>query len=302
VPCALGWTLITGIRRTPQSTGIAAMVPVPKTPGYQLIHPPFGEGAYGKVWLARTKTGAWRAVKVIYLAKFENHPAPYEREFNGVKKYQPISDQHPGLLRVDFVSEKQPGYFYYAMELGDSLEPGWENNPAAYQPRDLVSDRAKLPKRRLPVAACFRVGIALCEALDFLHRQGMTHRDIKPQNIIFVNGQPKLADLGLITDIRPVNEERTLVGTPGYMPPSPERPGTVAADLYALGMVLYVLSTGRPAALFPEVATTLVSTEEPPDFLPLNNVILKACQPAPADRYASAGEMRAALEAAQNKK
>ncbi len=140
-----------------------------------------------------------------------------------------------------------------------------------------------------------RLGLTLCEALEFFHQQGLTHRDIKPQNIIFVNGQPKLADLGLITGIRPLGHEGTLVGTPGFMPPSPERPGTVAADIYALGMVLYVLCTGRAAALFPEVATTLVSGGEPPEFLPLNTVILKACAPLPADRYASAAEMRAAL-------
>lgn len=295
VPCALAWTLVIQARDRLEKGGMVLMEPAPKTPGYELIHPPFGEGAYGKVWLARTQSGEWRALKVIYRAKFDGDSGPYEREFNGVQKYQPVSGRHPGLLRVDFVSEKQRDYFYYVMELGDALAPGWEKNPSAYRPRDLVSERAQLPKRRLPVKECLRVGIGLTEALDFLHRQGMTHRDIKPQNIIFINGQPKLADLGLITDIRPANEERTLVGTPGYMPPLPERPGTVAADIYALGMVLYVLSTGRPAALFPEVATTLVSVEEPPDFLPLNNVILKACQPAPAERYASAREMGAAL-------
>jgi serine/threonine protein kinase len=125
----------------------------------------------------------------------------------------------------------------------------------------------------------------------------MTHRDIKPQNIIFVNGQPKLADLGLITGLRAPGHQGTLVGTPGFMPPSPERPGTVAADIYSLGMVLYVVCTGRAAALFPEVATTLVSTEEPPEFLPLNSVILKACAPLPEERYASAAEMRVALAA-----
>jgi serine/threonine protein kinase len=294
VPCALGWTLAMAVRRTPQAV-TAAREPVPETPGYELIRP-FGEGAYGKVWLARTKAGQWRALKVISRARFEDNPAPYEREFDGLKKYQPVSDKHPGLLRVDFVSEKLGDYFYYVMELGDSLEPGWENNPSLYKPRDLVSERAKLHQRRLPVKECIEIGITLSESLNFLHQQGMTHRDIKPQNIIFIQGRPKIADLGLITKIRPVGEERTLVGTPGYMPPSPERPGTIAADIYALGMVLYVLSTGRAAALFPEVATTLVSTEEPPDFLPLNSVILKACQPAPEDRYASAAEMGVALE------
>jgi serine/threonine protein kinase len=140
-----------------------------------------------------------------------------------------------------------------------------------------------------------RIGLALTDALDFLHGQGLTHRDIKPQNIIFVNGHPKLADMGLITDIRPPDQERTLVGTPGYMPPLPERPGTPQADIYALGMVLYVLSTGGPAAHFPEIATTLVNAADPVDFFPLNHVILKACQLDPAQRYASAAEMHRAL-------
>lgn len=297
VPCALAWTLAMGLRRAPVPAGTVVLEPMPETPGYELVHPPFAEGSYGKVWLARNAAGQWRALKVIYLAKFEGDPDPYEREFAGVQKYQPISDRHPGLLRVNFVSEKKADFFYYVMELGDSVEPGWENQPALYKPRDLVSERARLRGRRLPVKECVRLGILLSEALDFLHRQGMTHRDVKPQNIIFVNGQPKLADLGLITGIRPLGHQGTLVGTPGFMPPSPERPGTVAADIYSLGMVLYVVCTGRAAALFPEVATTLVSTGEPPEFLPLNDVILKACAPRPEERYASAAEMRAALKA-----
>lgn len=298
IPCALAWCLTTKVRHTKEQAVAGAKEFVPATPGYKLVHPPIGEGAYGKVWLAQTKDGQWRALKVVYLSKFENNPDPYEREFNGIKKYKPVSSKHAGLLRVDFASEKAAGYFYYVMELADSLQPGWEDNPSLYKPRDLFTERAELPKRRLPVKECVRIGIVLSEALEFLHQQGMTHRDIKPQNIIFVDGQPKLADLGLITGIRPDHEERTLVGTPGYMPPAPERPGTIAADIYALGMVLYVLSTGRTPTLFPEVATTLVSSDEPPDFFPLNNVILKACQPLPADRYATAGELRAALEAA----
>ena len=292
LPCALVWSLAVNLRRAP---GFAPTEKLPATPGYKLFHPSFAEGAYGKVWLAKNKSGQWRALKVVYLAKFENDPAPYEREYAGVQKYQPVSDRHPGLLRVEFVSEKMPDYFYYVMELADSLVPDWKKNPVIYKPRDLVSERAELRGRRLPVKDCVRLGLTLCEALEFLHQQGLTHRDIKPQNIIFVNGQPKLADLGLITGIRPLGHEGTLVGTPGFMPPSPERPGTVAADIYALGMVLYVLATGRAAALFPEVATTLVSTEEPPEFLPLNTVILKACAPLPAERYASAAELRAAL-------
>jgi CHASE2 domain-containing sensor protein len=310
VPCALAWALAVRIRHAlkkrtvsvalsfPRPAGAAVEAP-PEAPDYELFNPPFGEGAYGKVWLARNKTGQWRALKAVYLANFNQNTDPYEREFNGIKKYQPVSDQHPGLLRVEFVSEKQAGYFYYVMELGDPLEPGWEGEPSTYKPRDLVSERARSLRRRLPVRECVRIGLALSDALDFLHRQGLTHRDIKPQNIIFVNGQPKLADLGLITEIRPPDQERTLVGTPGYMPPPPERPGTPQADIYALGMVLYVLSTGRSTAYFPEIATTLVEDKDPADFLPLNTVILKACQPDPAQRYATAAEMHQALQAAR---
>ena len=309
VPCALGWALAIRVRHALEKRAVsvsltfprpaAAVEELPDAPDYELFNPPFGEGAYGKVWLARNAAGQWRALKAVYLANFDQNTDPYEREFSGIKKYQPFSDKHPGLLRVEFVSEKQSGYFYYVMELGDPLEPGWEHEPSTYRPRDLVSERARSHRRRLPVRECVRIGLALSDALDFIHRQGLTHRDIKPQNIIFVNGQPKLADLGLITEIRPPDQERTLVGTPGYMPPPPERPGTPQADIYALGMVLYVLGTGRSTAYFPEIATTLAEREDPADFFPLNTVILKACQPDPAQRYASAAEMHRALQEAR---
>lgn len=299
LPCALAWTAVVRMRSEQTSVKSATVETPPETPGYELIHPPFGEGAYGKVWLARSKAGQWRALKAVYLAKFNNNSGPYEREYEGIRKYMPLSDKHPGLLHVDFVSQKGDEYFYYVMELGDSIVSGWQHEPASYKPRDLDNERARLPGRRLPVKECVRIGIGLCEALDFIHRQGMTHRDIKPQNIIFVNAEPKLADLGLITNIRPSGEEATLVGTPGYIPPPPDQPGTVSADIYALGVVLYVLSTGRAPALFPEMATTVVNSEDPSEFLGLNGVILNACEPLPENRYASAAKMRSALEELQ---
>jgi len=317
VPCALAWALAT--RRTRAAVtalervgfplpfpGAAApsrfIHQLPDIPGYKLLNPPFGEGAYGRVWLARNAAGEWQALKVVYLANFDQNPDPYEREFNGIRRYKPISDKHPGLLRVDFVSNKQEdGYFYYVMELGDPLVPGWEKEPSTYRPRDLISERKRSREQKLPVRECVRLGLALTDALDFLHQQGLTHRDIKPQNIIFVNGHPKLADMGLIAEIRPPDQERTNVGTPGYMPPLPELPGTPQADIFALGMVLYVLSTGRSPAFFPELSTTLVNNTGMADFFPLNAVILKACNPDCAQRYASAAEMRRALIEVQEK-
>jgi CHASE2 domain-containing sensor protein len=286
------------VQKPPAKTPPAEL---PDTPDYELFDPPFGEGAYGKVWIVKNAIGQWQALKVIYLSKFDNNTDPFDREFAGISRYKPISDKHSGLLRVDFVTRKREGYFYYVMELGDALVPGWERDPATYKPRDLVSVRAQAPNKRLPVRECIRIGIALSDALEFLHQQGLTHRDIKPQNIIFVKDQPKLADVGLTAEIRPGDAERTFVGTPGYMPPPPERPGTPQADIYALGMVLYVMSTGRPPTFFPEIATTLVQGPEPTDFVPLNNVILTACEPDCARRYRTAAEMRDALMALEKR-
>jgi CHASE2 domain-containing sensor protein len=297
LPFALGWSSLwrLGLKRKPATAPPREIAP--QTPDYELVQPAFGLGAYGRVWLARTRTEEWRAVKAIYLSHFNGQAEPYHREYDGIEKYMRLSHQHPGLLQVDYVSPKGQEYFYYVMELGDSVNPGWEQSPTLYKPRDLSNELARLPERRLPIRECVRIGIKLCSALDFIHRQGLTHRDIKPQNIIFVRGEPKLADLGLITHIRAAGKEGTLVGTPGFMPPPPDQPGTVSADIYALGVVLYVLSTGRPAARFPEMATTLLNQADPAEFLALNNIILTACEPLPKDRFATAARMRAALEA-----
>lgn len=298
IPCALTWALAMQRVRAPKTAleTTSSAEELPDTPDYELLQPPFGKGAYGKVWLARNAIGQWQALKVVYLANFGEDVAPYEREFNGITRYKPVSDKHPGLLRVDFVSQKQPaGYFYYAMELGDPLEADWERNPSTYKPRDLVNERSRARGQKLPVRECVRIGLALADALEFLHRQGLTHRDIKPQNIIFVNGRPKLADMGLVAEIRPPEQKHTYVGTPGYMPPPPELPGTPQADIYALGMLLYVLSTGRNPTFFPELSTTLASSNDVPDFFRLNTVILKACYPDCSQRYASAAEMQTAL-------
>ena len=257
---------------------------------YELVRPPFGEGAYGKVWLARTAVDQWQAVKAIFRAEFKGDAAPYEREFHGLQLYQRVAHNHPGLLRIDFVSRMKPeGHFYYAMELGDPVTPGWEQDPKTYKPLDLEALRVA-NDGRLPVRECARIGAKLCEPLQFLHSQGLAHRDIKPRNIIFVNGQPKLADVGLVTDL---GEDRSFVGTEGYIPP--EGPGMPQADIFALGRVLYVISTGQNARAFPALPTTIMDRNRHSEFCALNLIINKACQPKSADRYATVTEMQAAL-------
>ena len=71
------------------------------------------------------------------------------------------------------------------------------------------------------------------------------------------------------------------------------------SDIYALGVVLYVVSTGRHPAFFPEISTSLAETADPQEFFAINTIILKACQPDLTQRYTSALEMHRALEDAR---
>lgn len=270
---------------------------IPDAPDYELLQPPIGQGAFGKVWIARTAIGQWQALKAVYLAKFGDNRHPYDSEFKGLQKYKPVSEKHSGLLRVDFVSRmKDEGYFYYVMELGDAQVPGWERDPSTYKPRDLENIRKQAEGKRLPLQECIRIGRVLVDALHCLHSNGLTHRDIKPSNVIFVNGLPKLADIGLVTDIRPPEEIKTIVGTPGYMPPPPEPPGTPQSDIYSMGMLLYVISTGYDPKFFPDIATTIMQREDHAEFVRFDRIILKACQPDVTQRYQTALEMMQDLE------
>jgi len=247
--------------------------------------------------VVRNSVGQYQALKAVYQAKFGHEAKPYEMEFKGIKRFKPLSGEHPGLLRVDFVSmKKKEGYFYYVMELGDASEPGWEKNPSGYKPRDLSTAASQHKNGRMPVPECAQVGASLAEALGFLHREGFVHRDIKPTNIIFVRGRPKLADVGLVTDIRPADQVTSVAGTEHYMPPPPEMPGTPQADIYALGKVLYVISTGNHPRQYPELPTGLLDgTEQGEHFMKLNSVINKACNPDHTRRYQTAEDLQAAL-------
>src|SRR5213594_321057 len=93
---------------------------------------------------------------------------------------------------------------------------------------------------RLPPTECVRFGLNLTLALGHLHRHGLIDRDIKPPNIIFVQGIPKLADIGLVTTF---DDTCSFVGREGFI--APEGPTSPRADLFSLGKVLYEISTGK---------------------------------------------------------
>ncbi|PWU10116.1 MAG: hypothetical protein C5B50_26120 [Verrucomicrobia bacterium] len=298
---------------------------LPHIPDHELLHP-VGKGSYGTVWLARNVMGTLRAVKIVFRAQFSDD-TPYEREFRGIQKFEPISRSHDGFVDILQIGRNDAeGYFYYVMELADpaSVEsearprsqsfgaasppsPGFgavtsaecgstsggsgggQTHPSyTYVPKTLRTEIEALG--RLPIETCVAVGVKLASALEYLHRNGLVHRDIKPSNIIFINSQPKLADIGLVTEM---SEARSLVGTEGFIPP--EGPGTPQADVYSLGKVLYEVSSGKDRRAYPEPPTRLREFQDREQLLELDEVLQKACALDVRERYQSAEAMREEL-------
>src|SRR5215831_5631387 len=263
---------------------VTAQVPI--IPDHELLRV-IGRGAYGQIWLARTITGAFRAVKVVYRSTFETERT-FLREFEGMSAFEPISRAHDGFVDILHVGRTSE-YLYYSMELADDHLAGRKIDVVNYEPRTLKSDLAQ--HKRLTADTSIRLGLSLTEAIEALHARGLTHRDIKPSNIIFIEGVPKLADIGLVA----VSGQQSFVGTEGYVPP--EGPGTPRADIYSLGKLLYETCTGKDRLDFPEVDSQLSARPDHERLLQLNDVLLRACANDPSKRYGSAAEMNRDLTA-----
>jgi tetratricopeptide (TPR) repeat protein len=277
----------------------------PSVPDHEIVRR-IGAGAYGEVWLARNALGQYRGVKFVRRNAFGDDDRPFQREFEGIRRFEPVSRSHPSQLAILHVGRNSDG-FYYVMELADpamaanseARNPNSPDSavasdfairdPVEYVPHTLRHDLKR--HGRLPVREVIELGLGLAQALEHLHGQGLVHRDIKPSNIVFVRGKPKLADIGLVTD---TGDERSIVGTEGYL--APEGSGQPQADVYGLGKVLYEAAMGRDRRDFPDLPENWEKLPELPRLLELNEIVLRACAKDPGRRYASARAMAADLE------
>jgi serine/threonine protein kinase len=235
------------------------------------------------------------AIKVID-ARLRGSPA-YAQRF--VHEAQAVALwRHEHIIQIYYAND-EGGLYYFVMEYIDGQDLG--SMIAGY--------RAK--GKLLLQADVLRIGKAVAEALDYAHRKGVIHRDVKPSNILVGrDGRVVLTDFGLALDV----EQGSLgevFGSSRYIAPEQARRSSGAvpqSDLYSLGVILYEMLTG--SAPFDDPSPTAVALQHvtlaPPPPRGINPklnaeteaVLLKALSKSPKARYKTGGELMAALERA----
>ena len=204
--------------------------------------------------------------------------------------------QHPHILPL-FESGEAGGLLWYVMPYveGETL-------------------RARLQReRQLPVADAVRVAREVAEALDYAHRRGVIHRDVKPENILLHEGRALVADFGIALAVRKAGGARITqtglsLGTPQYMSPeqaTAERELDARSDVYSVGCVLYEMLTGEPPHTGPTTQAIIakIITDKPRPVTELREAVPASLAVAvhtaiaklPADRFASAAAFAVAL-------
>ncbi|MGH9797483.1 MAG: serine/threonine-protein kinase, partial [Candidatus Polarisedimenticolia bacterium] len=259
---------------------------------------PLGQGGMGRVYLGHDPViGRHVAIKVITLRPdlSEEEGRQYRERF--LREAQAAGAMvHPNIVSVyDVGQDPGSGSPYIVME-----------HVAGQDLKKLILSRAPLtPHDAVAVAA------QIAAALDYAHRRGIVHRDIKPANVLLSErGQVKITDFGVarLPDSDLTRSDQ-FVGSPGFMSPEQLKGGAVdgRADLFALGVILYELLTGKPPFEGESVSEVLyrISTQpaEPPsdaapdvspDFDP---ILEKALSKDPEGRFQTGGEMIGALRA-----
>jgi tetratricopeptide (TPR) repeat protein len=256
----------------------------PELADYELLKW-IGAGTFGDVWLARNRhDGGLCAVKIV--AK------RHQSELDGVKLYRQSASDHPSLVAIKHVGEGD-GFYYYVMPLADDVREGTLSHvPEQYEPMTLRRHLAR--RQHLPADEVVAIARQLLSALAQLHKRGVSHCDVKPDNVLRVRGNWQLGDVGLAVLSAHMSPDR---GTLAYFPP--EGPHDQSADLYALGKTLYQLLTGAGLERFQEFAEgTLAIPGGDPRGRRLRQIILRACHPDARQRFDSAAAMLRDLDEA----
>lgn len=262
--------------------------PGPSLPGYQILGE-LGHGGMGVVYKARHRSlNRLVALKVIRAGAYAGPEvaARFRAEAEMVARFQ-----HPNIIQVYEVGDHE-GIEYLALEYaaGGSLQEKLAGNPQ-------------------DPAAAAALAETLARVVHYAHQRGIVHRDLKPANVVLTEeGIPKVTDFGLaklLEHEEGLTSTEAILGTPSYMAPEQVRGDsreiTPAADVYALGAILYEMLTGRPPFKGATPLSTLeqVASQEPlaPSSLQrhlprdLETICLKCLEKEIHRRYASAWEL-----------
>jgi len=272
-----------------------ALARAPRQVGPYRVRRELGRGAFGAVLeVEHAETGARYALKVLLrgIERLEAEDlARFRREGEVLR-----SLDHPAICRVvDLQVDREPRYLVQELLPGGSL-------------KERLRARGSLRPREAA-----RLVATLADALDHAHAQGVLHRDLKPDNVLFdAEGRPRLVDFGLAraaTGGQSLTATGQVLGTPVYMAPEQalgqkERVGA-RTDVYGLGGLLYAALAGVPpvqGASLTDVLAAVQHDAPPPiaryrDDAPpeLEAVCRRALAKDPADRHASAAELAAEL-------
>ena len=262
----------------------------PRRFGRHEVQREIGEGAMGRVYRCfdpmMKRVVAVKTVKKEFLTREtrDEYLRRFRREAQAAGRLS-----HPSIVSVFDVGED-----YFVMEYleGSTLQV-------------ILRDRGQIP-----VDEAVRILTPLAEALDYAHRSGIVHRDIKPGNVfVLADGRPKLMDFGVAhLESSSMTAQGHFFGSPSYMAPEQVSGGQVAAaaDLFSFGVVAYEMVTGHRPFEGASITAIMyrVVNEDPPaprqwDFdLPpvFDDIFKRALSKNPAERYPDAAALVRALE------
>ena len=194
--------------------------------GYRLLEA-VGSGSCGTVFRAKNLLSG----EIFALKIFPEQGSLSARELQAVKLYQKI--EHPNLIRIHHVGQADRMLFY-TMDWCES----------------------SLTRKKVPPDELLTIARKLADALAVLHEHGLIHRDIKPDNLLFRDGEIVLGDIGLVTR----QENATFAGSPGFLAPAllcGQSMPDAYSDCYALAKSLYCALSGLPPGKYPLYTGTL---------------------------------------------
>lgn len=253
-----------------------------------------GSGGFGRVYLAKAPSGELYALKQIYTTD----PAYYKKEIKSLKLYSKLTRQLEAKNIIPILDVRiTDTVVEYLMPLSDGIGADSPLNQS-WKPKTLTS----LVLTRYESGGTFtakevvEIFKPLLEAVAALNEAGFIHRDIKPDNILFIGGQPYIADIGLL---REDTDSASSVGTPVYSPPSWYTKIAGNPDMWGIATTLYFFlsgnspdTIGRPNYMFPSTKEKM-SKDDIKAWHHFHRVILRATRENPTERYSTISDLAA---------